>query len=388
MSTPSENLTLPLNRSFRLGLIINPFAGIGGALAFKGSDDPKIREDALALGAEQLAMQKTKAALTPCLELKDTMHIYTASGNMGADIASELAFKHTVVYESESPETLDRDTINCVNALLPYNIDLLLFAGGDGTARNICESIQSHVPVLGIPAGCKIHSGVYAITPKAAGLVLRQVVNGELVSLRNAEVRDIDEDKFRQGKVIAKHFGEMQVPSELSYIQAVKMGGKESDELLLDDIADYILEKMEDEPDCYYVMGSGSTVDAIMQKLRLPNTLLGVDIVHKGQLIRQDVSAEQLLALTKGRPCKLVITLIGGQGHILGRGNQQLSPEFIRQIGKENILVVASKSKIHALNGKGLIVDSSDPNLDEDMTGPMSVITGYKDHVLYFVRGH
>jgi predicted polyphosphate/ATP-dependent NAD kinase len=247
--------------------------------------------------------------------------------------------------------------------------------------------IDRHVPVVGVPAGCKIHSGVYAITPRAAGKVVQQVISGELVSLFDAEVKDIDEQAFRNGQVIARYFGEMQVPEELSYIQAVKMGGKESDELVLSDIAAYVIEMMEEQPERIFVMGSGSTVDFIMHAAGLENTLLGVDLVQNMEVIANDVSAQQLLALTENIPTSLVITLIGGQGHIFGRGNQQLSPEFIKRIGKENIHVVATKNKLTALGQKGLISDTGDEQVNASLSGPISVITGYKDKVLYFVRG-
>lgn len=376
----------PLGRKFRLGLIINPFAGIGGSVALKGSDGIEIREKALAAGAPQLAMQKAQIALNECIEMSDSFQIFTGVGDMGYNTASALGLNTCIVADSVPEQTEAEHTCKLVKALERTNVDLILFAGGDGTARNICESLNKNIPVLGIPAGCKIHSGVYAITPRAAGKVLSQVIKGELVSLIDAEVRDIDEVQFRQGKVIAKHFGELSVPESLRYIQAVKMGGKESDELILDDIAEYVSEIMQDNQDCLFIMGSGSTVDAIMQHCHLPNTLLGVDIVYRNTILKNDVSAEELMKLTAGKPSKLVITLIGGQGHILGRGNQQLSPQFIDQLGKDNIIVVASKAKIQGLAGGGIISDSGDQKVDEAMVGPISIITGYRDQVLYFVR--
>jgi len=378
---------LRLGRKFRLALLVNPYAGIGGALALKGSDGKDIRDKALAAGAKQLAMQKAQIALQECSNLFEQIEIYTGSGDMGEHIAQSLNIPYTVLHTSELEQTDIDDTLALAEQFLSKNVDLILFAGGDGTARNICSVVANSIPVLGVPAGCKIHSGVYAITPKAAGKVLAQVIKGELVSIQQAEVRDIDESLFREGKVLAKHYGEMQVPSALHYIQAVKMGGKESDELLLDDIAEYVLELMQDFDEHYFVMGSGSTVDAIMQYAGIENTLLGVDIVYKGELIASDVTAQQLIAVTANKPVKLVITLIGGQGHILGRGNQQLSPAFIKQLTKQDILLVATKAKLQALGDNGLISDSGDHELDISMAGPMSVITGYRDHVLYFVRG-
>ena len=371
------------SRLFKLGLLINPYAGIGGALALKGSDGTEIREKALALGAQKKALDKTRLALQSIVSFKNQVLLYVAAGEMGESLAKELGFKYSVVYQSINIQTEAQDTENTAQALLSKKVDLILFAGGDGTARNICQIVGNSVPVLGVPAGCKIHSAVYAITPAAAGRVLEQVIKGEIVSVNDAEVMDIDEAQFRQGRVNARQFGEMQVPTELRYIQAVKMGGKESDELVLQDIADHIIEIMEDHPHHIFVMGSGSTVEFIMQQLGIANTLLGVDVIKNKQLLASDVTANELITFSASQNCKLVLTLIGGQGHIIGRGNQQLSAEFLKQIGKENILVVATKTKISNLNGRPLIVDSGSAEVEQQLSGLISIITGFHDQVLY-----
>ena len=371
------------SRLFKLGLLINPYAGIGGALALKGSDGTEIREKALALGAQKKALDKTRLALQSIVSLKNQVQLYVAAGEMGESLAKQLGFNYSVVYQSAHIQTEAHDTEQTAQALLSKKVDLILFAGGDGTARNICQIVGNSVPVLGVPAGCKIHSAVYAITPAAAGRVLEQVIKGEIVSVNDAEVMDIDEAQFRQGRVNARQFGEMQVPTELRYIQAVKMGGKESDELVLQDIADHIIEIMEDHPNHIFVMGSGSTVAFIMQQLGIANTLLGVDVIKNKQLLANDVTAQELLTLSASQNSKLVLTLIGGQGHIIGRGNQQLSAEFLKQIGKENILVVATKTKISNLNSRPLIVDSGSAEVEQQLSGLISIITGYHDQVLY-----
>ncbi|MDU0355880.1 ATP-NAD kinase family protein [Paraglaciecola aquimarina] len=368
---------------FKLGLIINPYAGIGGALALKGSDGRDIRERAMALGAEKKALDKTRLGLQLILPIKHLVHFYIAAGEMGEDLIAQMGFDYTVVYHASKLQTESDDTESTAQALIEHSVDLVLFVGGDGTARNVCNIIAQSIPVLGIPAGCKIHSGVFAVTPQATGRVLEKVLKGEIVSVNTGDVMDIDEALFRQGKVSAKYYGEMHVPTELAYIQGVKMGGKESDELVLADIAAHVVELMEDNPTCLFVMGSGSTVDYVMQELQLENTLLGVDILLDQQLIAKDVTAEQLLQITRGQNCKLVITLIGGQGHILGRGNQQLSPEFLTALGKENIVLVATKSKLTGLQGRPLIVDSGDKIMDQNLAGLMTVVTGYRDQVLY-----
>ena len=370
-------------RLFKLGLIINPYSGIGGALALKGSDGKEIREKALAMGAEKKANQKARLALDVLLPYKEQVKIFTAAGEMGGDLARNMGFEVEVVFQPASTQTEAEDTINTAEQLIQREVDLLLFAGGDGTARNICDVVGEAVPALGIPAGCKIHSGVYAITPKSAGRVTAMLLQGEIVSLSEAEVKDIDESAFRQGRVQARMYGEMRVPTELRYVQTVKMGGKESEELVLADIAAHVIDDMQDNPDTFYVMGSGSTVDAVMHELGLDNTLLGVDLVQDQQVIGRDLTEAQLLELIGDQPSKMVITLIGGQGHIFGRGNQQLSPQVINKVGRNNILLVATKTKLNALNGRPLITDTGDTQCDTSLSGIIPVITGYKDNVLY-----
>ncbi|MBA6289282.1 ATP-NAD kinase family protein [Colwellia sp. MB3u-4] len=374
-------------KQFKLGLVINPIAGIGGSVALKGSDGIGIAEQAIALGATAKSNTRASLALEILLPYKENIIIYTAAGDMGEHTAKALGFNTQVVYKVENRlehrHTTELDTEQAVGALITKDIDLLLFAGGDGTARNVCHIVEDKFPVLGIPAGCKIHSGVYAITPKAAGRVVELMITNQLVSLTDADVMDIDESLFRQGIVKAKRFGEMQVPSELRYIQAVKSGGIESDELVLQDIAADVIAKMDDE---LFIIGSGSTTAFVMEELALDNTLLGVDAISEQALIASDLTEPQLWQLiqpyAQGK-VKLLITLIGGQGHIFGRGNQQLSPRVIRAIGKENIIIIATKAKLNALAARPLIADTGDSELDMVLSGYLAVITGYNDQVLY-----
>jgi predicted polyphosphate/ATP-dependent NAD kinase len=370
-------------KQFKLGLVINPIAGIGGSVALKGSDGIGIAQQAIALGATAKSNARASLALEILLPYKENIVIYTASGDMGEHTAKALGFNTQVVYRLENRLTTELDTEQAVSALITKDIDLLLFAGGDGTARNVCHIVEDKFPVLGIPAGCKIHSGVYAITPKAAGRVVELMITNQLVSLTDADVMDIDESLFRQGIVKAKRFGEMQVPSELRYIQAVKSGGVESDELVLQDIAADVIAKMDDE---LFIIGSGSTTAFVMEELALDNTLLGVDAISEQALIASDLTEPQLWQLiqpyAQGK-VKLLITLIGGQGHIFGRGNQQLSPRVIRAIGKENIMIIATKAKLNALQARPLIADTGDSELDMVLSGYLAVITGYNDQVLY-----
>ena len=364
---------------FRLGLIINPLAGLGGSVGLKGSDGQA--GQALALGATPQAMSRASTALTELLPLRDNFSVLTVAGDMGQSVCEALGLNYQLVYTPAAWPSTAADTETAAALMAEQGVDILLFAGGDGTARNICAVVGERTTVLGIPAGVKIHSGVYAISPQAAGKLVAKLIAGELVSLSDAAVMDIDEQAFRDGVVKARRFGQMRIPAQLRYVQSVKMGGRESEELVLADLAAYVAAQMEDN--VRYVMGSGSTVAAVMAELGLDNTLLGVDVIENGQLIAKDVTATQLLELVQDYPSTLIITLIGGQGHVFGRGNQQLSPAVIRAIGRDNILLIASKAKLQQLEGRPLLADTGDALLDQQLTGLINVLTGYNDYVMY-----
>ncbi|WP_286911679.1 ATP-NAD kinase family protein [Idiomarina sp. UBA4520] len=364
-----------------VGLVVNPYAGIGGAIALKGSDGADIREKALKAGAERKAMQRAETALKILQNYQKQLDFVTCGGEMGANVLKSLGFSYQTVFNPNAQETSSDDTKQAVKAIIDKNVDILLFAGGDGTARDVYSVVPDNQLVLGIPAGVKIHSGVYAISPTAAGRVIEKILKGELSSIHESDVMDIDESAFREGVVKARRYGEMSVPAELEYVQAVKMGGKESDELVLDDIAAEVIERVDDE---LLVMGSGSTVAAIMDDMGIENTLLGVDLVQNETLVKSDVTEKELFEAVSNSvgSVKLIITLIGGQGHLFGRGNQQLSPRVIRAIGKDNIWVVATKAKLKSLNNQPLRVDTGDSELDNELSGTIRVITGYHDEVL------
>lgn len=368
-----------------LGLIINPFAGIGGSVALKGSDGAAIVEEALARGAQLKSGDRTRLALEVLLPLKDTIKIITCPGVMGEDLVASMGFQYEVLPNiadsSQSKHTSAEDTKKAAYQLLEQRVDIILFAGGDGTARDICSAVSDNIPVLGIPAGVKIHSAVYAVTPKAAGEVVAQLARGELIDVKSHDVRDIDEEAFRNNIVRAKLYGEMRVPQAGQFVQSVKQGGVEVEVLVLQDIAADIVQGMED--DVVYLIGSGKTTLAIMDELLLDNTLLGIDAVYNHQLLQADVNEQDILALLEQYPCKAVISIIGGQGHIIGRGNQQLSSVVLKRLGKENLLVISTKAKISALAGRPLIVDSGDNALDESFAGTIEVTTGYQDQIIY-----
>jgi len=366
---------------FKLGLIINPYAGIGGRVGLKGSDGANIRQQALSLGAVKLAESRAKISFLQFELQFQKIKVYTVSGEMGENLCRKLHLEHQILYQPADPSVAS-DTKQAVSKMQDEKLDLLLFVGGDGTARDILDVASNQQTVLGIPAGVKIHSGVYAVSPEAAGRLVDDLIQGKMLSLSSASVVDLDEDAFRQGLVQASHYGYLPVPASLEYVQAVKQGNQEVEALVYQDIAEGIIDSLVD--DIYYVIGSGSTCAMIMQQLALPNTLLGSDILFDGKLFKCDATEKDFLALlNSGKKLEFVLTVIGGQGHIFGRGNQQISPEVIIKTGWEHFHIIASKTKLKGLAQGRLLVDTGDIALDRRLFGVKKVTTGYRDQVLF-----
>ena len=369
---------------FKLGLIINPLAGIGGSVALKGSDGADIVKEAFLRGAVKKSGQRCEVALTELLAYQSSITIVTASGEMGENTAKALGFTAEIVYTPRSNHTRPEDTHYLATKLKTENVDLILFVGGDGTARDVCSVIGDTCPVLGVPAGCKIHSGVYAITPKAAGETIALMLGGHFVDIKTHDVRDIDEEAFRNNIVKAKLYGEMRVPQAGQFLQAVKQGGIEVEELVIADIAADVVTNMLDN--VVYFIGSGKTTLAIMDELHLENTLLGVDALLNHRLIKQDLTAADIASLVNEYSCKIVVSVIGGQGHIFGRGNQQFTANIIESVGRDNIIIISTKAKLANLDGRALISDTGSSKVDALLSGFMEVTTGYEDRVLYAVK--
>jgi predicted polyphosphate/ATP-dependent NAD kinase len=372
---------MKVDQGLCLGVLVNPYAGLGGSVALKGSDGVQTRDEALRRGAEPQAPARMSRALK-ALSTVSNVTVLTWGGDMGENSCRAANVPCTVIGESSMPSNPD-DTRAAAAALKVAGAELILFAGGDGTARDLVDAIGLGTPVLGVPAGCKMHSAVYAVNPEAAGSLLAELAGGGLVALESAEVRDIDEAAFREGVVKARHYGELQVPAEARYLQQVKCGGREVEDLVITEVAAWVADSLED--DTWYLMGSGSTVAVVMEQLGLENTLLGVDLVLNGEVVAADLGARQILEHIGDAPAKAVITVIGGQGHLFGRGNQQFSPALIRRLGKENIQILATRTKLETLEGRPLLVDSGDAALDKQLCGLWPVTTGYEDQILYRV---
>lgn len=370
--------------ALKLGFIVNPIAGMGGKVGLKGTDGAEVLKKAIELGAYPEAGIKAKKALEVLIPYKNQVEIITSPGPMGEDISKEAGFKPIVIGEMKGT-TGPEDTEMVAKEMVHEKIDLLLFAGGDGTARNIYNAVGDIVPVIGIPAGVKIHSGVYANHPRAAGEIALKYLKGEDMDIKEVEVMDIDEEAFREGIVTAKLYGYMKVPFEPDLVQNQKSGGIEGEESALDGISDKIIEHMEE--DVLYIIGSGTSTRPIMEKLGLPNTLLGIDLVKNKKLVASDVNEKEILHHIQGNKAKIIVTVIGGQGYIFGRGNQQLSAQVIKEVGKENIIIIATKKKLMSLGRRPLLVDTGDDEINNMFNGYMRIRTSYTEEVVHMVKG-
>jgi predicted polyphosphate/ATP-dependent NAD kinase len=374
-----------------LGLIVNPVAGLGGRVGLKGSDGAEIQRRAKELGAEPRAQERTLEALSKLGGLDD-LQIVTYPAEMGADAVRAAGCEPTVIGDITPGRTTAGDTQQAARRMMEMGVDLLLFAGGDGTARDIYEAVGLEQPALGIPAGVKIHSAVYATNPASAGELARLYLQGRVSSLREAEVMDIDEEAFRRGSLQARLYGYLRVPFRPSLVQSQKVPSA-GEAASLGGIAEDVAEKM--EPGVLYIIGPGTTTRAIAQELGLEKTLLGVDVVESGlwsvdrdrraaRLVAADANEAQLLALLDDHEdkAKIIVTPIGGQGYLFGRGNQQISPRVIERVGRENITVVSTPGKLHALGSRPLLVDTGDREIDELLSGYLMVITGYNERAV------
>jgi len=367
---------LPSNHDIRVvGFIVNPIAGMGGAVGLKGTDGRAVLERAITLGAKFVAPVRAESFLSGLKPFEGMLQLIVGAGSMGEEEARNCGFKFEVLGEKRN-ETSAEDTIETARKILESSADLLVFCGGDGTARDVLKAIGTKIPALGVPTGVKMHSAVFALEPRVAARIAIEFLCGEL-PLREAEVMDVDEEAFRNGRVSAQLYGYMLTPYEPFLVQGAKIASPMTESEMRNQaaIAIYVIENM--ETDVVYIVGPGTTTRTIGDLLDLEKTLLGVDLFLNRKLIANDVNEEQILKEIKGRKARIIVTPIGGQGFIFGRGNQQISPKVIRQVGLDNIVVVSTEAKLGRL--RSLRVDTGDPSLDDAFRGrQIKVIMNYK----------
>jgi predicted polyphosphate/ATP-dependent NAD kinase len=347
---------------------------MGGAVGLKGTDGKAILKKAISLGAKPIAPERAETFLSELKVVKEDLKLLVGAGDMGEDEARSQGFTCRVIGKKKN-KTIAEDTIEVAERILEEGVELLVFCGGDGTARDVLNAVDSKLPVLGVPTGVKMHSAIFAVGPRAAARIALRYLWKEL-RLWEAEVMDVDEEAFREGRLSARLHGYLLSPYEPSLVQGSKMASATTESNLRNQtaIAIYIIETM--EPDVVYIIGPGTTTRIIGDLLDAKKTLLGVDIFCNKKLIAKDVNEKQIQEIIGGKLARIIVTPIGGQGFVLGRGNQQISPTVIRRVGVDNIIVVATENKLQSL--KNLRFDTGDPDLDSAFRGSIKVVTDYK----------
>ncbi|MDH7593701.1 MAG: ATP-NAD kinase family protein [Methanomicrobiales archaeon] len=352
-----------------LGLLINPVAGMGGRVGLKGTDG--LVQEALMRGASPGSLARTVRFLR-ALPSSDVLFL-TCSGDMGEAAFIEAGYRRCRVVYRYSGESTAADTKEACRTFLREGVSLILFCGGDGTARDVLEGSGGRTPILGIPAGVKMYSGVFALTPESAAALVSEW-NGQC---REAEVLDVDEDAYRKGELRTRLYGFARVPAMQGMVQHSKDVFESSDEESAKaDIAMFLAEVIMGTPKTLYLLGPGSTTLRIASAFGLEKSLLGFDAVMGGHLVGRDLDERAILALLeKTDHARIIVSPLGMQGAVLGRGTQQISPGVIRKVGVENVIVIATPQKLAGT--PSLFVDTGDPALDRAFGGTIRVITGY-----------
>jgi predicted polyphosphate/ATP-dependent NAD kinase len=376
----------------RVGFLINPIAGMGGRVGLKGTDG--VAQQAEAAGAKPVSPKRAAQFLEHFCNIQSPHAVLdvrwlTCSGSMGEEALRRAGIptnRIEVVHETRPP-TSASDTRTAVETFLRSHVDLILFCGGDGTARDIAESAGERVPILGIPSGVKMHSGVFAVDPTAGAEILAAYLRDQL-RVGDAEILDLDEEAYRHGDWKIRLYRTVKTLVEPQLVQAGKlMFAEVSEASVLGELVEHFRELFEQEPDTLFLLGPGSTVGSIATGLGIEKTLLGVDAVLQGNVVAEDLNEKGILALLDRHVrAKLVVSPIGAQGFILGRGNLQISPEVLRRIGTKNVTVVATPAKLAAT--PVLRVDTGDETLDAEIRskGYLFVLIGYRTTKLHPVQ--
>ena len=353
----------------RVGIIVNPDAGLGGRLGFKGSDGRA------AEAREAGAQDRAGPRMTQCMSKFDELlqsslnrinikpEIYTWEGRMGGDWLTNQEY-HSI---GKTPDpTTAQNTSELVQQLTSNEVEVIVYAGGDGTTRDIVNALgDKKIPIIGVPGGVKMHSGCFATTPNAAAEVLFSFAIGDLMA-SITEVMDLDEEIYLAGEWKVRMYGEALTPASPRFMQGAKQQVERSSEAeIIEGLASHINELITNDPDLMVVWGSGGTLRLIGELIGQELTLLGIDIQYQDK-VYNDLNEQELIKIlsTHSGNKLLLLSPMGGQGFLIGRGNLQLSPEVLRIIGIESILGVATPGKLIGLSN--VRIDTGEESLDNE----------------------
>ncbi len=368
---------------FILGLLINPISGMGGAVGLKGTDGRDILLKAIQLGAQPNAINRARELLKELKSIKSKLRFITCPGIMGETVLKEMNFDYTCVnhqiftrMEDILDATPKHTEIASEIMKNDKNLNLILFVGGDGTARDIIKIVGNDKPCLGIPAGVKVFSSVFSLNPRKASSIIIQFLYGE-IPLKKSEVLDIDENEYREGNLISKLYGYLLTPYAPDFSQTSKIGTPASDLSNQERIGKRIIEILEKE--VYYLLGPGTTIKAITDHLNQKKTLLGIDILLNKKIFAQDLNERQILDFIDKKKAKIITSLTGHQGFLFGRGNLQFSSKVLRTVSTKNLIIVSTKYKLNNIPNQILRIDTRDPELDKKLKGLYKVLVDYDE---------
>lgn len=366
----------------KIGFLVNPVAGLGGRAGMKGSDGEKSREHALSLGYQKTASERASAALGQ-IRGEEDCHILAPEGEMGGTVLAKAGIPYESLGKS-GPVTDRTDTIAYAREMRAKGVDLLVFCGGDGTARDIYEAVGSQFPVLGVPAGVKMYSACFGVNPWRAGELLRDFIRGRKLSFEPREVMDIDETCLSDAGAGPALYGFLTVPDDGVRLQRAKemsLGNGEETE----DLARYLISEM--KPDTLYIVGPGGTTYQIKKTLCGQGTLRGVDLIKDGKLLREDADEKTIyLYLEQEEKAEIIVTCIGGNGFLFGRGNQQISSRIIRKVTKEHIRIAVTRQKLAQLETRPMLVDTGDRKTDQYLAGYYRIQFNKRETAMYRVE--
>ncbi len=351
-----------------IGFIVNPIAGMGGKVGLKGTDG--VLEEARKRGANEISGEIARKFLK---NLRCKPFFLTANGKMGETLLTESGFGYEVVYHTAEPTNAE-DSKEAAVRMQQKGAELIVFVGGDGTARDISSVIGMKIPILGIPSGVKMYSSCFALNPESGAELLCEFIE-KRHSLKEADILDIDEDAYRNGEFRVKLYSHALIPHVRDFVQAGKQEYFEGDEEgAKEEIAEYLVENM--EKDVLYIIGAGTTTARIAKKMGAGKTMLGVDAYYNGEPVGRDLNEKSILKILEDyEKARIIVSPIGAQGFIFGRGNQQMSAEVIRKIGVKSVIVIATPQKLRET--RVLHVYTGDEELDADFKGHIRVLTGY-----------
>ncbi len=371
----------------KLGFVVNPVAGMGGKVGLKGTDN--VLKEAVSRGAKPIAPKRAAEFL---VKLKESMaetaiEVWTCPGIMGEREAKATGLPAKILPMKIGKQTSAEDTREAVKLLTAGKVDLVVFVGGDGTAKDIFDAMQSSsvVPALGVPSGVKMYSGIFAINPSDAVDVVLAFARKE-AEITELEIMDADENAIRSDAFTVKLYGLLSGP----FIPAHVQGSKQISPETVDEkenqkaIARFIIEEV--PPKATLILGPGTTVKCVAELLGVEKTVLGVDIYEKSK-VTLDVDEKRILKEVKDWwNTRIILSPVGHQGILLGRGNQQISPGIVKRVGKERIIIAATRSKLQSIEGNVLRVDTGDAEVDEMLRGHIRVVTDYREWRLMQVQ--